>query len=339
LLTRNTLNKTDLITVRDNESKLLLDQIGVKKEVFVTSDLAFLYEPAEAKIDPVFNFPYNILQLKGHENIDVEEVADIARFMHYKTQRETVLVPFFKEIDEEICRAISEKTKFPVFVPKDIDEVFTLFKGAEAIVSMRYHALLFAIVLGKPVLPIVYDKKVKNLATLFVTDSLNITDLKLSHFAPEFTKLLEKPSQIDELKDKLKIEKENAKETSTSFFSTYLKQFFLELLAPAHCVICEKKLYNSEFICEDCFDRIEFNEYPLIFHEEMIYYYGITKYKGVMEEVIKKFKFQNYKVLSEKLGDMVIDFTKRQNIQFDIIGFIPMTKKSFLKEGTTKHFL
>jgi len=67
LLTRNTLNKTDLITVRDNESKLLLDQIGVKKEVFVTSDLAFLYEPAEAKIDPVFNFPYNILQLKGHE--------------------------------------------------------------------------------------------------------------------------------------------------------------------------------------------------------------------------------------------------------------------------------
>jgi len=65
---------------------------------------------------------------------------------------------------------------------------------------MRYHALLFAIVLGKPVLPIVYDKKVKNLATLFVTDSLNITDLKLSHFAPEFTKLLEKPSQIDELR-------------------------------------------------------------------------------------------------------------------------------------------
>ena len=218
LLTRNTLNKTDLITVRDNESKLLLDQIGVKKEVFVTSDLAFLYEPAEAKIDPVFNFPYNILQLKGHENIDVEEVADIARFMHYKTQRETVLVPFFKEIDEEICRAISEKTKFPVFVPKDIDEVFTLFKGAEAIVSMRYHALLFAIMLGKPVLPIVYDKKVKNLATLFVTDSLNITDLKLSHFAPEFTKLLEKPLQIDELNDKLKIEKENAKRNFDLFF-------------------------------------------------------------------------------------------------------------------------
>ena len=129
------------------------------------------------------------------------------------------------------------------------------------------------------------------------------------------------------------------KETSTSFFSTYLKQFFLELLAPAHCVICEKKLYNNEFICKDCFERIEFNEYPLIFHEEMIYYYGITKYKGVMEEVIKKFKFQNYKVLSEKLGDMVIDFTKKHNIQFDIIGFIPMTKKELFERGYNQTFL
>jgi len=81
--------------------------------------------------------------------------------MHYKTQRETVLVPFFKEIDEEICRAISEKTKFPVFVPKDIDEVFTLFKGAEAIVSMRYHALLFAIVLGNQFFRLYMIKKLK----------------------------------------------------------------------------------------------------------------------------------------------------------------------------------
>jgi polysaccharide pyruvyl transferase CsaB len=218
VLTRSILNKTDLITVRDNESKFLLDEIGVKREVFVTSDLAFLYEPTEVKIDPFFNFPYNILQLKGHENVNVEEVADIARFMHYKTQRETILVPFFKEIDGEICRVISEKTKFPVFVPKDIDEVFALFKGAEAVASMRYHALLFSVMLEKPVFPIVYDKKVKNLATLFGIDSLNITDMKLSHFAPEFTKFLETPFNRTELRERLKKEKENAKRNFDLFF-------------------------------------------------------------------------------------------------------------------------
>ena len=128
------------------------------------------------------------------------------------------------------------------------------------------------------------------------------------------------------------------KETSTSFFNTYLKQFFLELVTPAHCVVCGKKLYDNEFICKNCFDRIEFNEYPLIFHEEMIYYYGITKYKGVMEEVIKKFKFQNYKVLSKKLGDMVIDFAKKENIHFDMIGFIPMTKKELFERGYNQTF-
>jgi polysaccharide pyruvyl transferase CsaB len=207
---KSILDTVDLITVRDNESKELLKSIGVRKEIFVTQDLAFLYEPATQK---EFNFdePYNILQIKGNEKIDLEEVADIARFMHYRTEYETILVPFYKNIDLDVAKRIEEKTKFKVVVPEDIDEVFAIFRGAKFIVGMRYHSVVFSLLLKKPILPIFYDDKVRNISHLFEIEGIDIKDLKLSYFSRAFINLLQKNDFEAKIEDKLTTAKKDAK--------------------------------------------------------------------------------------------------------------------------------
>ncbi|MGB9832757.1 MAG: polysaccharide pyruvyl transferase family protein [Caldisericum exile] len=207
---KSILDTVDLITVRDNESKELLKSIGVRKEIFVTQDLAFLYEPATQK---EFNFdePYNILQIKGNEKIDLEEVADIARFMHYRTEYETILVPFYKNIDLDVAKRIEEKTKFKVVVPEDIDEVFAIFRGAKFIVGMRYHSVVFSLLLKKPILPIFYDDKVRNISHLFEIEGIDIKDLKLSYFSRAFINLLQKNDFETKIEDKLTTAKKDAK--------------------------------------------------------------------------------------------------------------------------------
>jgi Predicted amidophosphoribosyltransferases len=129
------------------------------------------------------------------------------------------------------------------------------------------------------------------------------------------------------------------KETLIYLYNSYIKEFFLELVAPAYCVTCGKKLYNSNFVCEDCKNKIKFLEYPLILHQEMVYYYGMTNYYGVMEELIKKFKFEGYKVLSSFFSNLVFNFVNDNKLDFDFIGYIPMSKGEFESRGYNQTYL
>ncbi|MGB9769193.1 MAG: ComF family protein [Caldisericum sp.] len=129
------------------------------------------------------------------------------------------------------------------------------------------------------------------------------------------------------------------KEILNYFYNYYVKEFFLEIVSPAHCVVCGKKLFDSNFICESCKNKIIFNEYPLISREEVVYYYGMTRYTGVMEELIKKFKFNGYKALSKFLSSIIINFIKTNNIEFDFIGFVPMSKMEFKERGYNQTYL
>ncbi|MEF3244464.1 MAG: ComF family protein [Caldisericaceae bacterium] len=122
------------------------------------------------------------------------------------------------------------------------------------------------------------------------------------------------------------------------FLNTYIRDFFEEFVAPAHCVVCGKKLYDS-FICNDCASKIEYNKYPLIFHKDMIYYFGMTNYTGVIKTVITKFKFQNYKVIAKFLSEQIIQFTEKQNIHFETIGYVPMTKREESERGYNQTYL
>lgn len=123
------------------------------------------------------------------------------------------------------------------------------------------------------------------------------------------------------------------------YLNIYIKDFFLELIAPAHCAICGKKIYDNSFVCKECFSKIKINEYPLIFKEEMVYYYGMSAYEGVMKDLIHKFKFEHYKVLAETITTLLINFINKEKLTFDAISFVPMTRKELLERGYNQTYL
>ncbi|WP_156785892.1 ComF family protein [Caldisericum exile] len=58
-----------------------------------------------------------------------------------------------------------------------------------------------------------------------------------------------------------------------------------------------------------------------------------------MEELIKKFKFEGYKVLSKFFSPLILNFIELNNIKFDFVSFVPMSKKEFRARGYNQTYL
>jgi competence protein ComFC len=117
-----------------------------------------------------------------------------------------------------------------------------------------------------------------------------------------------------------------------------IKQTFIDFIFPPHCIICGKETKN-ENICENCKGKIKFMEYPLIWHDDRKYFYAITHYEGVMEEIIKKMKFNGLKSLSKDLSSILSNFIDQENISFDVVGYVPMTRKELLDRKFNQTYL
>ncbi len=113
---------------------------------------------------------------------------------------------------------------------------------------------------------------------------------------------------------------------------------FLNILFPPHCLICGKET-DGESICNDCKKRIEYFEYPLIEHRKNIYFYAIAKYSGVMEKAVKILKYKKKKIIAKDLSKIIIDFIKKQEICFDYVAFVPMTRFEQSERGFNQTYL
>lgn len=112
----------------------------------------------------------------------------------------------------------------------------------------------------------------------------------------------------------------------------------LNLLLPSHCLICGKNT-DEENICSNCKEKIRYLEYPLIEHKKNIYFYAITQYKGIMEESIKILKFRKRKIIAKDLASIIIDFVSKEKMQFEHIGFVPMTHSETRERGFNQTYL
>ncbi len=112
----------------------------------------------------------------------------------------------------------------------------------------------------------------------------------------------------------------------------------LNLLLPSHCLICGKNT-DGENICSNCKEKIRYLEYPLIEHKKNIYFYAITQYKGIMEESIKILKFRKRKIIAKDLASIIIDFVSKEKMQFEHIGFVPMTHSETRERGFNQTYL
>ena len=180
---REALNASEAIaiTVRDRESCRLLDDVGVRSEVRLTADPAFLLEPeplsaAVLEAEGV-DFSRDLVGFSVREpgpaapNIDPDEyhemLANAADFLIERFDAEVLFVPMEK-IDVRHSHAVvahmrnAERAEIlrRRYSPRQILDLMGRF---EFVVGMRLHFLIFAALRGVPFAPLPYGSKVSGL--------------------------------------------------------------------------------------------------------------------------------------------------------------------------------
>lgn len=164
------LNRTDMITLRDDDSKTLLEDIGVNTEkVRITADPAFRLKAC----DPVWlsyrmaqeGIPENYFIVSAREWQNGESqfarvLSNACRNFSERYGCRPVIVSMQPEKDQALCQQIAEESGGCIVSGFTASEMLGLIAGARFVIGMRLHTLIYSVSAGVPVLGISYDPKV-----------------------------------------------------------------------------------------------------------------------------------------------------------------------------------
>lgn len=199
MLVKHVTNRVDYVTVRDEFSKKILEEIGVKKP------------PIEITADPVLGLNKNHIDLReGRKVLDEYglpsnasligiSVREWKEFYGYKkafakTADElidkgwkVVFVPFHLPQDLTACRDVINYMKNEaVLLNKHMsaEKLLSLIGNFDLLIGMRLHSLIMSSVMGVPMIGVSYDPKVDNFLNLIgqtsagSVENLCVTELK-----------------------------------------------------------------------------------------------------------------------------------------------------------------
>jgi polysaccharide pyruvyl transferase CsaB len=181
-MTRQTLERCVEVTVRDEGSRLVLEEAGVRNHVTVTADPALLLEPEE--------FDRDVLRTEGvpdgwrmigmsvrepgraAQALDVDSyhqlLAHVADFLVHRLDAQLVFVPMERQdiahshaVLSYMSAADRGRVLHNNYRPC---QILGLMRHVDLAVGMRLHFLIFAALAGVPVLPLPYAGKVFDFA-------------------------------------------------------------------------------------------------------------------------------------------------------------------------------
>jgi polysaccharide pyruvyl transferase CsaB len=170
--TRGTLERVDVIAVRDHQSQETLQALGLRHPVEVTGDLAFLLpRPSEEDIARASSkagvakegaAALALRRLPGGATGPELEIAAAAVSACQGIGARPVLVPMQHPVDLELAETIAARHPSVAVVRAKLTarETLALLAGFDLVVAMRLHALIFAAIGGVPPVAVSYDPKV-----------------------------------------------------------------------------------------------------------------------------------------------------------------------------------
>lgn len=228
-------NEVDFITVRDKESKDLLEKLNVKRpKIVVTADPVFSlreegYGFSRDKIKDRPNIGFFIRRWPG---LSKEDIAGLADWLIEERNAKVTFIPmeWTKDIDsdleveKEIINLMHHKDKAELrnkeLMPGELIENI---RGFDVVVSVRLHPLIISAIYGIPAIALSYNYKVESLFR-----DLDMTDLLLQLQQSNFSALRQKIdicfSKYDDIKRKL-IEKTEVLKNSALVNVDILKTF------------------------------------------------------------------------------------------------------------------
>jgi polysaccharide pyruvyl transferase CsaB len=168
-LARAAVQLARVITVRDEASKTLLQNIGVTRAIEVTADPVWALKPSVRAASTRQPIAVALRPFPGYA-FDQTHTASVKTALHAtKSNANTHLrfVPMQSESDAPIAHLLQEDVD-EIVNTQDVHprDIMAACGGASAMIAMRLHALIFAAAQGVPCVAINYDPKVEALAQL-----------------------------------------------------------------------------------------------------------------------------------------------------------------------------
>ena len=223
---RRILNKVDLITLRDEDSRRFLDELEVENEnIYVTADPVFTLNPVNQT--KVFNILKNeaIPTDKALVGVAVRHwgdsknlISNVSKTIDYiieKYDANVILIPMHYPGDLDISNSILNNVNntgcYVLSNKYNVEDLMGIIKNLEILIAMRLHSLIYAATQGVPMVGIVYDPKIEgflksiNMDFMCPTENLKYHELvkKIDYVWENRKELKEKLEILD---DKMKKE-------------------------------------------------------------------------------------------------------------------------------------
>lgn len=173
-LTKYVCGKADLITVRDTDSLVELERIGVaSNKVRLTADAVLTLAQADKAQGLQSLKKFNVSQEKplvaisvrswGSSDKYLQEMAKAADALVEQNNVQIVLLPLQYPADVTACRKLQQFMKEDAVILDaafDTEQFLALMGNFSLLIGMRLHALIFAAVMEVPFIALSYDPKI-----------------------------------------------------------------------------------------------------------------------------------------------------------------------------------
>lgn len=196
LFTKFVLKKVDFITVRDKESKYLLNSFGIDN-VVVKSDPVLNLDLSEFKKTQYEERKVGIVVRNIKNNRYKEIIANVADRIIREKKLKVIFIPFQVESDLKIAEEIRNMMKEDstiLNINKDkywLKEIVSQISSLRLLIGMRLHSIILANKFDIPYVAISYDPKIANfLKSINYERMINLKNLNETNLLSEIDYVL-----------------------------------------------------------------------------------------------------------------------------------------------------
>ena len=212
-LTALVLRRTDGIVVRDEGSRDLLRKIGVPEDlIHVTADpvirvkkpdpaqgLALLEREGCPRRPGRLTVGWAVKARKPDKHL-LQEVEKCILWLREAYGADSVLIPFFHKEDVGVCAGVAERLGGQAGCLREkylSEETLSIIGCMDVLVGVRLHSLIYAAVMGVPMVGISYDPKVESfLSSIQQPTPFTVEDFTLEGFQAAFRETMERREEI-----------------------------------------------------------------------------------------------------------------------------------------------
>jgi polysaccharide pyruvyl transferase CsaB len=244
-LVKKIVDKVDLITFRDSESHELAKHLGINNpKMEVAADMVFNYKdmqkaevcseifskegiPTDRKIIGVMVRPW------GNSNKYITDIAKLCDKLIAEKEVNVLFIPMQKTkrindmlTSQEVIKNMSNKA-YVLENTYNYEEISSIIRKMELIISMRLHSIIYALISGVPVYGLAYQPKVKsylNEANLPVENNLDNIDVEKAF--NESVKLMENKDEISHSFEHKIIELNKKAKMNMTILDEYINKWF-----------------------------------------------------------------------------------------------------------------